>query len=179
MFNKVRISGYLGIHLLVMLSMMSAVQTVQAEENLWVYTRGTDTRPKDSVELKIQDTIRWDKNSGDYTFHDIRPNVEYGITDSLTVGATLMIFNHDYSVDPDTGPGPMVDTQAEHGGSFKDTQIGGFVLGAKYNILSPYKDLIGLSIGFNYDHRWRYRLDGAQIDQDSFVPIVYLQKKLP
>lgn len=161
-----------------MLGVVSAAMLLplaQAEENLWVYTTGTDTRPEGSVELKISDVVRIGKNSGHYRFHDIRPEVEYGITDRLTVGASLLIFDHNYKVGAD-GPGPMVDTQAEHGGSFNDTQYGGYEIEAKYNILSPYKDLIGLSVGFAYERRNRYRLDGAKIDQHSYVPKVYLQK---
>ena len=50
-----------------------AAGPVMAEENLWVYTKGTDTRPKGSFEFKLSDTIRVGKHSGDYVFHDIRP----------------------------------------------------------------------------------------------------------
>ncbi len=43
-------------------------------------------------------------------------------------------------------------------------------------MLSPYKDPFGLSVGIAYEQRNRYRLDGAQIDQQSVVPKIYLQK---
>ena len=46
----------------------------------------------------------------------------------------------------------------------------------KYNVLSPYKDVIGLSFGLAYEHRDKYRLDGGDIDQDSFVGTIFLQK---
>ncbi len=149
--------------------------TAHAEENLWLYVQGTDTRPKDSWELKLSDISRFDKGSGQYTFNDIRPEVEYGITDRLTVGAEIMIFDHHYSVDnPDLNP--MFDTQGGVGGEYDKTQYGGYELSLKYNIFSPYKNFMGLSVGFAFEHREAYRLDGAEIDQDSFVPIVYLQK---
>jgi opacity protein-like surface antigen len=146
-----------------------------ADENLWLYARGVDTRPKDTWELKLKDVARLDKGSGDYAFNDFRPEIEYGITDKLTIGAALFIFDHHYSVD-DPDLNPMYDTQGGVGGKFDDTQYGGFELGLKYNILSPYKDPIGLSVGFNYEQREVYRLDGSEIDQDSFVPILYIQK---
>jgi len=152
-----------------------AIPQAQAEENLWIYATGTDTRPKGSTEVKISNVIREGKNSGDYTFHDIRPEIEYGITDRLTVGASVLIFDHNYKVGAD-GPGPMVDTQAEHGGRFNDTQYGGYEIEAKYNILSPYKDPFGLSVGLGFEKRNRYRLDGAKINQTSVVPKLYLQK---
>ena len=146
-----------------------------AEENLWVYAKGTDTRPEGSIEFKLSDTIRIDKNSGDYRFHDIRPEIEYGITDKLTIGAELLIFDHDYKVD-DPDLNPMYETQEDAGGRFNDTQYGGYEIALKYNILSPYKDVLGLSFGLAYENREKYRLDGADIDQDSFVGTIFLQK---
>jgi hypothetical protein len=91
------------------------------------------------------------------------------------VGAEILIFDHKYSVDaPDLNP--MFDTQGGAGGEYDKTQYGGFEISTKYNILSPYKDFMGLSVGFSFEHRDAYRLDGAEIDQDSFVPAIYLQK---
>lgn len=147
-----------------------------AGENLWVYAKGTDTRPEGSFEFKLADTIRLDKNAGDYRFHDIRPEIEYGVTDSLTIAAEAIIFDHDYDVgDCDEGPGPMCEAGDETG-KFDDLQYAGYELAMKYNILSPYKDAFGLSLGLSYEKRDKYRLDGADIDQDSFVGTVFLQK---
>jgi hypothetical protein len=147
--------------------------TVLADENLWLYTKGVETRPAKSWEFKLMDISRIDKNSGDYFFNDIRPELEYGITDRLTIGVSALIFDHHYS---NVEWAPMVDTQGGPGGSFDKTQFGGFEIGLKYNLLSPFKDFIGLSLGFVYEHRQAYRLDGAEIDQNSYVPILYLQK---
>ncbi len=147
-------------------------------ENLWVYAKGTDTRPEGSYEFKLADTIRLDKNAGDhYTFHEIRPEMEYGITDSLTVAAEVIIFNHDYDVgsEEDGGPCPMCEA-GDGTGKFNKTQYAGYELSMKYNVLSPYKDAIGFSYGFSYERRDKYRLDGGDIDQDSFVGTVFLQK---
>lgn len=151
-------------------------QTSFAEENLWVYAKGTDTRPAGSAEVKLSNIQRRGKNTGDYIFNDIHAEIEYGLTDKLTIGAAALIFDHDYSVtDPDMQP--MFDTQGGAGGRFNDTQFGGYELGLKYNILSPYiGSSIGLSVGLAYEDRRRYRLDGAEIDQDSVVAKIYLQK---
>lgn len=146
----------------------------QAGENLWVYAKGTDTRPAGSYEFKLSDTVRLDKNAGDYRFHDIRPEIEYGVTDRLTIGLEAIIFDHDYDVGEE-GPGPM--NEASDGtGKFDDLQFAGYELALKYNILSPYKDAIGLSLGLGYERRDKYRLDGSDIDQDSFVGTLFLQK---
>lgn len=148
-----------------------------AEENLWVYTKGTDTRPQGSYEAKLSDVIRSDKGSGQYAFHDIRAALEYGVTNNFTVGVNALFMHHDYSVNADNGPGPMNETQDEgKNGRLERTRYGGYRLSTKYNILSPYKDVIGLSLGFSFEDRQRYRLDGAQIHQKSYIPTVFLQK---
>jgi len=149
----------------------SLIASAAAEENLWIYTTGTDTRPQGSWELKLSNISRLDKDSGSYAFHDIRPEIEYGITDRLTIGAELFIFSHDYSdVDPEG------ETRDPVVGSFSDTQFGGFEVKAKYNVLSPYKDPFGLSFAAGWEHRDVYRLDGAEIDQDALVLQALLQK---
>ncbi len=158
-----------------LLTLAVSTQTAKAEENLWVYTKGTDTRPQGSFEMKISDIARISKDSGHYRFHDIRPEIEYGITDKLTIGAEIMIFDHNYSVnDPELNP--TYETQETEGGTFNKTQYGGFEISLKYNILSPYKDFMGLSLGIGYEDRDRYRLDGSEIDQKSYTATVFMQK---
>lgn len=147
----------------------------RADEPLWLYAKGSDTRPQGTWELQFSNISRLGKDGQDYTFHDFRPEVEYGITDRLTLAVETMVFHHDYAVETDDLQ-PMFDTQGGAGGSFEDTQIGGIETSLKYNLLSAYKDAVGLSLGFAYEYRDVYRLDGAAIDQHSFVPILYLQK---
>ena len=168
---------------LIMMSMLTALttQAAKSEENLWIYTKGTDTRPQGSYEVKLSDISRLDKGSGQYSFHDIRPEIEYGVTDRLTIGAELLIFDHDYSIDDASADGeeglqPYGETQAGEGGRFDKTQFAGYELALKYNVLSPYKDAIGLSFGLGYERRLRYRLDGAKINQNSYTGTVLVQK---
>lgn len=155
--------------------LMLASSFAQAGENLWTYAKGTDTRPQGSFEAKLSDIVRISKDSGDYVFHDIRPEIEYGVTDKLTIGAEAIIFDHNYSV-KNADLEPMYGTQGEAGGRYNKTQYAGFELAAKYNFLSPYKDFMGFSIGLGYENRDQYRLDGADIDQDSFTTTLFFQK---
>ncbi|OUR68696.1 hypothetical protein A9Q80_01290 [Cycloclasticus sp. 46_83_sub15_T18] len=149
--------------------------TAQAGENQWLYAKGTDTRPEGSFEIKFSDIMKEGKGSGDYTSHDFRPELEYGITDSLSISAELVFFDHNYSVNnPEVDP--EYSTQGGDGGRYNKTQFAGYEVALKYNILSPYKDFIGLSVGLAYEHRDHYRLDGADIDQDSVTTTLYLQK---
>ena len=146
-----------------------------AGENQWLYAKGTDTRPQGSYEFKLSDTIKVGKNSGDYVTHDIRPEIEYGITDKLTVSAELVFFDHNYSLN-NSDNDPMFSTQGGAGKRFDKFQFAGYEAALKYNILSPYKDVMGLSVGLAFEHRDAYRLDGADIDQDSLTTTFYFQK---
>lgn len=146
-----------------------------AEENLWIYAKGSDTRPKGSLELKASDIYRRGKASADYDFHDLRLEVEYGLTDRLTIGAELIYFDHNYEVfDEDLEP--YIETQGGLGSRFNERQFGGYEIATKYNVLSPYINGFGLSFGLGYEKRERYRLDGADIDQDSYVFTTFFQK---
>jgi len=147
----------------------------QADESLWIYTQGADTLPKGSWELQVANISRLDKDSGDYTFNDLRLELEYGVTNRLTVSLEALIFDHDYSVDSPNLE-PMFETQGGAGGRFNETQFAGFEASFKYNILSTYKNALGLALGFSYESRRKYRLDGSDIEQDSFLPTIYLQK---
>jgi hypothetical protein len=144
-----------------------------ADENLWLYTRGVETRPEGSTEVKLQSIWRLGKNSGNYYFQDLRPEIEYGITDRFTLGAQVMLFHHVYD---NVEWAPYVDTQGGPGGSFNKAQVGGFQITGKYNVLNPFTNPIGMALGFSYDRRSAYRLDGAAIEQDSFIPRLFLQK---
>lgn len=157
------------------LAAFGAASAAHADENLWVYATGSDTRPQGTWELKAQDIIKTGKEGGDYTAHEVRVGAEYGVTDRLTIGAEVLIFNQDYAVtDPDLQP--YFDTQGGAGGSFNESNIGGYAFEFKYNILSPYKDTFGLSLGAELDHRDYYRLDGAPINQDATELVAYFQK---
>ena len=93
----------------------------------------------------------------------------------MTGYAELVVYNHDYST-TNSNLQPLFDTQGGPGGRFRKTSVAGIDVGLKYNILSPYKDPIGLAISVEYDHRNKYRIDGASIDQDEFDLGLHLQK---
>jgi hypothetical protein len=163
------------IALLSLLSISITAKSVLAEENLWVYAKGSDTRPQGSVELKASDIYRKGKAASDYDFHDLRFEAEYGITDRLTIGAEVIYFDHNYEVF-DEQIEPYIETQGGLGSRYNKSQLGGYEVSMKYNFLSPYKDAIGLSVGLGYEKRDQYRLDGADIDQDSYVVTTFIQK---
>ena len=161
--------------LLPMLGVLAIPSVAHADESLWVYTKGAETLPKGETEVKVGFISKRGKADSDYVFNDVRFEVERGVTDRLTVYAEVAVFDHDYSTtNPDLQP--FFDTQGGAGGRFKKTQIGGIDAGFKYNILSPYKDPIGMAVSVEWDHRFKYRLDGGPINQDAVEVQLHLQK---
>ena len=139
----------------------------RADENLWVYTRGAETLPKGRGEIYFQNLFKIGKNTGHYLAWDIQPELEYGLTDRLTLQLETTTFYHNFGnvpFDPYTGI------------HRNKTTFGGFDVALKYMILSPYKDAFGLAVGLDYEKRYAYRLDGSPTSQDTFEPIIYLQK---
>lgn len=139
------------------------------EENLWIYTKGTGVREKGSIEIKLENISRIGKNDGTYRFHDFRPEIEYGITDRLTFGGELMFFSHDYE---DINKwDPISET-----GTFDGVSFAGFELFTKYELLRPQDHWMGVALGLGYEERYYYRLDHARIQQEAWVPTIFLQK---
>ncbi|MEM7010156.1 MAG: hypothetical protein AAF585_01630 [Verrucomicrobiota bacterium] len=151
------------------------------DENLWIYTKGTAAREKGDWELKLREIARIGKGEGSYVFHDFRPEIEYGITDSFTIGASAWIWHHDYRGIP---WGPMNEVNptpsAEFGevGNYTGTQIGGWEVFFKWEIWDPEEKPLGIAIGGAFDHRTTYRLDGQRISQDTVTPMIFLQKSM-
>ncbi len=157
------------------LSLSALPSIAQADESLWIYTKGSETLPKGTTEVKASVVSKRGKADSDYVLNDIRFEAEHGITNRLTGYSELVVFDHNYSTtNPDLQP--FYDTQGGAGGRFKKTQIAGISAGLKYNILSPYKDQIGFAVSVEYDHRFKYRIDGSPINQDAIELQLHFQK---
>lgn len=171
---RLQVSLYTAISIALALLAVAPMEG-HADETLWLYTKGAETLPKGVVELKSGVLSRRGKSDSDYVFNDFRIEAEYGITDRITGYAELLVFDHDYSTsNPDLQP--FFDTQGGADGSFSKTSIAGYEIGAKFNLLSPYKDKVGLAVSVAWDHRDKYRLDGASIDQDALELTFHVQK---
>jgi opacity protein-like surface antigen len=161
--------------LLATAALLTFPSAAYADESYWIYTKGAETLPKGETEAKLAVVSRRGKADSDYVFNDIRLEIEHGLTDRLTVYGELVVYNHNYSTtNPDLQP--LFDTQGGAGGRFKKTQISGIDVGVKYNILSPYKDPIGLAVSLGWDHRFKYRIDGSKINQDEAELTIHFQK---
>jgi hypothetical protein len=164
-----------GIPTLALIGVAVWPTAAQADESLWVYASGAETLPAGETEVQVGVISRRGKADSDYVFNNFQLEVEHGITDRLQAFGEVMLFDHNYSTtNPDLQP--FYDTQGGAGGRFSQTAIGGVELGLKYNVLSPYIDPVGLAVSVAWDHRFKYRLDGAAINQDSVELTAHVQK---
>lgn len=119
------------------LALAIAGASAHADENLFGYVRGSETLPQGAFELYQFVTHRSDKGAGTYRATDYLTELEYGVTNRLTVSGALKLMSLDTS-------GLWIDGYLPGDKSF-DLKTAGFALEAKYNFLSPAKDDIGLS----------------------------------
>lgn len=103
-----------------------------ADEHLFGYARGAETLPKGHADVYQFTTLRAGKSSGRYRGWDFDTEAEYGFTDKLQVG--LSIVQHHF----DINGMPELDN-----GSFY--RFGGVELTAKYRFKSMFKDGYGLA----------------------------------
>ncbi len=113
------------------------VDRAEADENLLGYTTGAETTPKGGNELYLWNTIHKGKRQGSYTADYFRLEYERGLTDDLSGSIYLNGYRHKYSGSPVPG---------EIDGSLSQTKFSGVSVELKKNLLSPYKDDLGVAL---------------------------------
>jgi hypothetical protein len=116
---------------------LAASLPAAADENLFGYIRGAETLPKGAWEVYQFATVRSDKGAGHYRATDWKTEVEYGLTDRLTLAAAIDAMSIDTR-------GLMIDGYLPGAKKF-GLKAAGFSAEMKYNFLSPAKDDFGLS----------------------------------
>jgi len=114
---------------------MSAV--VYADENLFGYTYTADVLPKGKWEVEQWITSRIGKQSGTFVGNDFRTEIETGLTDRLQ-GSLYLNYNYFYVNNASSSSGPIEDKNK--------FGINGTSAEFKYQVLSPYKDVVGLAL---------------------------------
>lgn len=117
---------------------------LRADEQLFGFTRGAETLPKGQVDAYEFLTLRTGKDSGAYYGLDSDTEVEYGFTDKFQ--ASMSLVQHYFNVKNVDG--------LDNG---SDYRFGGVELAGKYNLLSPFKDPVGLA----------FRLEGGYLINDE------------
>ncbi len=111
-----------------------------ADEALFGYVYTADTLPAGKWEYEQWNTVRTGKSAGSYTAFDLRNEIEHGFTDKFSGSLYLNSAYHHVNNVPDPE-----DTTANlpQQNSF---DISGVSMELKYQLLSPYKDLMGLTL---------------------------------
>lgn len=129
---------------LALTAMCAIPLSAHADENLFGYVRGSETLPQGSYELYQFITQRSDKGTGRYRATDYLTEVEYGLTHRLTLSGGLKLMGL-------STRGLLIDGYLPGDKSF-GLKPAGFTVEAKYNILSPAKDDLGLSTTVELTH---------------------------
>lgn len=146
----------------------AAAISAHADENLLGYTKGAETLPKGAWEGYLWATQRSDKGSGQYEAKDYKAELEYGLTHRLTGSISLNalgIDTHDLTIDGYLPKNEKLGFKAS-----------GIQFGLKYNILSPVKDGLGLSIFVEPSYFWIDPHSGQDKDSYKLETKLLLQK---
>jgi len=112
-----------------------AATPAQADEQYFGYTYGAEVLPKGETEMELWATDRRGKDEGHYDAQDYKVELEHGFTDRFTVsGYANFVSHHIRGLDPDF---ERTD---------RDFAFQGLSAEFKYNVLSPFKDGIGLTL---------------------------------
>lgn len=123
-----------------------AASGAKADENLFGYVKGAETLPKGAYELYNFVTLRSGKGQGKYEAYDTTTEIEYGVTNSLSVSGAINTMSLDTN-------GLVIDGYLPGARKFT-LHPSGIELEAKYNFLSPAKDGIGFATLFGIHYSW-------------------------
>jgi len=107
----------------------------QADERYFGYVYSAEVMPKGQTEAEFWITDRRGKDAGHYDAQDYRLELEHGFTNRLTVSGYANFESHHIR-----GLEPDFDTRS------RDFGFAGASAEFKYNVLSPYKDGVGLTL---------------------------------
>src|SRR5437870_2330898 len=112
-----------------------AATPVQADEQYFGYTYSAEVLGKSETEFELWATDRRGKDEGHYNAQDYKIELEHGFTDRFTIsGYANFAGHHIRGLEPEFG---RVD---------RDFGFQGVSAEFKYNVLSPYKDGIGVTL---------------------------------
>jgi hypothetical protein len=137
----------------------------QADENFFGYTYGAETLPAGQTEAYLWATDRRSKDEGHYDAQDYKLELEHGLTNRLQ-GSVYFNFasHHIRGLEPEFH---AVD---------RDFGFQGISTEFKYNVLSPYKDGIGLA--FYAEPGWSRirKVEGDKVKEYELELKAILQK---
>lgn len=142
-----------------------APTAAQADENYFGYSYGAETLPKGATEAYLWATDRRGKAEGHYDAQDYKLELEHGLTNRLQVsGYANFASHHIRGLEPEF---KSVD---------RDLGFQGLQASVKYNVLSPYKDGIGLA--FYVEPGWKriHKVKGERVTEFELELKAIVQK---
>ena len=113
------------------------VSIVRGDEQLFGFVRGAETLPAHRLEVYQFVTLGEGKSEGTYYGTHFETEAEYGLTDQFQASLSL-IQHYFYNKGVDGDRDALDNTNAY--------RFGGFEGSAKYRLLSPFKDPIGVAL---------------------------------
>lgn len=153
--------------LLAIVALLLLNRTVRADEQLWGFVRGAETLPAHRSEVYQFITVRTGKAEGTYVGSDFETEYEYGFTDRFQASLSLdqhYFYNKDVNGDRDA-----LDDRNNY-------RYGGVAASAKYRLLSPFKDPIGLALRLEGGYLSNDEVDGLRQHERYLKPEIDLQK---
>lgn len=151
---------------------VSFAQVASADENLFGYSSGSDTMPENKWEIYEWITYRSQKSTGVYEAVDYRTEIEYGWTDYLSQALYINFVQHKIK---DSAP---LDENGdpEYPNRLTGVRLRGVQTAFKYNVLSAYKDDVGLSFYFEPGFAQIFKITGEEQEEYSLELKLLLQK---
>jgi hypothetical protein len=149
--------------LLTALITVVATSSAVADEHLWGWVRGAETLPAGHADVYQFITLRTGKAEGAYYAWDFDTEAEYGVTDKLQLG--VAVEEHYFDID---GVEELDDQNR--------FVFGGVELNAKYRVLSPFKDKIGLALRTELAYRANDDVAGIWEQETDVIQEVIFQK---
>lgn len=136
-----------------------------ADENYFGYSYGAETLPAGATEAYVWATDRRGKGEGHYDAQDYKLEIEHGITDRFQVSGYLnFVSHHIRGLEPE-----FEDVDRDFG-------FQGLQASFKYNVLSPYKDKVGLA--FYVEPGWSriHKVEGERVTEYELELKAIVQK---
>lgn len=142
--------------------------TSRADENLFGWSKGSETLPKGHVDLYQLMTMRTGKAAADgsYNAYDFETEVEYGVTNELQLGLAVV---QNYFT------GSMLENDGEDL-TRSGYRFGGVAGSGKYRFMSPYIDSYGLALNFVVGYNWHDETAGITEDHTFVAPSLIFQR---
>jgi hypothetical protein len=140
---------------------------IRADEQLFGFVRGAETLPAQRSEIYQFVTVHEGKSEGTYVATDFETEYEYGFTDRFQ--ASLSLEQHYFYNQGVDGERDALDDKNNY-------RFGGIEGSAKYRILSPFKDPLGLAVRFEAGYLINDEVDGLHQHDRYLKPEIDLQK---